>query len=150
MNWYLQALKKYAVFSGRARRKEYWYFFLFNFIVGLVLGFIDGLVGTSSKGAGIGLLGSIYVLAVFVPGIAVSVRRLHDTNRSGWWLLIVLIPIIGAIILLVFMMQGSRKDENRYGPNPTAAEFCRECGKEIDDNAAVCAHCGASIQRSET
>lgn len=147
MNLYFQVLKKYAVFSGRARRKEYWYFFLFNFIVEFVLSFIDGFTGTFSKSIGMGLLGGIYTLAVLLPGIAVSVRRLHDTNRSGWWLLIALIPIIGAIVLLVFMVQGSQKGENRYGPNPTAAEFCKECGKEIDDNAAVCAHCGALIQR---
>src|SRR5690625_7928192 len=94
MNWYLEVLKKYAVFSGRARRKEYWFFFLFNLIITFVLGFIDGFAGTFSVDAGIGLLGGIYALAVLLPGIAVSVRRLHDTERSGWWLLISLVPII--------------------------------------------------------
>ena len=118
MNWYLQALKNYANFSGRARRKEYWYFFLFNFIVAVVLGFIDGMVGTFSPEAGIGLLGGIYSLAVLIPGVAVSVRRLHDTERSGWWLLIALVPLIGGIVLLVFMVQDSKTGSNKFGENP--------------------------------
>ncbi|NBB77904.1 MAG: DUF805 domain-containing protein [Verrucomicrobia bacterium] len=122
MNWYLQAFKSYAVFSGRSRRKEYWYFFLFNFIISFVLGFIDGIVGTFSQEAGIGLLGGIYSLAVLIPGIAVSVRRLHDTERSGWWLLIALVPIIGAIVLLVFMVQDSQAGANKFGENPKEQE----------------------------
>lgn len=115
MYWYLEVLKKYAVFSGRARRKEYWLFFLFNIIITFVLGFIEGLAGSA------GVLASIYGLAVMIPGIAVSVRRLHDTSRSGWWLLIGLIPLLGAIVLLVFMVQDSQPDENQYGANPKAA-----------------------------
>ena len=117
MNWYLEVLKKYAVFSGRARRKEYWYFVLFNVIIAVVLGGVDRVIGTS-HGAGTGLLGSIYSLAVLLPGIAVTVRRLHDTDRSGWWLLIGLIPIIGAIILFIFVLGDSTPGENQYGPNP--------------------------------
>ena len=115
MNWYLKVLKKYAVFSGRAQRKEYWMFFLFNFIIAFVLGFVEGLAG------GPGVLGSLYGLAVLIPGIAVSVRRLHDTNRSGWWLLISVVPFIGGIVLLIFMVGDSQPDDNRYGPNPKAA-----------------------------
>ena len=121
MNWYLEVLKKYAVFSGRARRKEYWYFFLFNFIIGIVLGVIDAATGSVSKEAGMGLLGSIYALAILIPGTAVSVRRIHDTDRSGWWLLIGLIPLIGAIVLLVFMVRDSTPGENQYGVNPKGA-----------------------------
>ncbi len=121
MNWYLEALKKYAVFSGRARRKEYWYFFLFNLLISIVLVVIDGMTGTLDAEAGIGLLGAIYGLAVLIPGLAVSVRRLHDTDRSGWWLLIVLIPLIGAIVILVFMVQDSKPGENQYGSNPKDA-----------------------------
>ena len=121
MNWYLEVLKKYAVFGGRARRREYWYFALFNLLISIVLAVIDGVTGTLSAEAGIGLLGAFYALAVLIPGIAVSVRRLHDTNRSGWWLLIVLVPLIGAIVLLVFMVQDSQPGENQYGPNPKAA-----------------------------
>ena len=112
MNWYLEVLKKYAVFGGRARRKEYWMFCLFNIIVALVLAVIDGLAGTS------GVIAMLYSLAVLIPGIAVSVRRLHDTGRNGWWLLIVLVPAIGAIVFLVFMVQNSSPGKNQYGANP--------------------------------
>ena len=115
MNWYLDVLKKYAVFDGRARRKEYWMFFLFNIIIAFVLGIIEGIVG------GPGVIGAIYGLAVLLPGIAVGVRRLHDTSRSGWWLLIGLVPIIGAIVLIVFFVQDSQPGDNQYGPNPKAA-----------------------------
>ena len=118
MDWYLEALKKYAVFSGRARRKEYWYFALFNIIVSIALGFIDGLSGFFSPEAGIGLLGGLYSLAILIPSIAVSIRRLHDTDRSGWWLLISIIPLIGAIELLV---QDSSPNDNRFGANPKEA-----------------------------
>lgn len=121
MNWYLEVLKKYAVFSGRARRKEYWFFVLFNIIISIVLAVIDGVTGSFSPEAGMGLLGGIYTLAVLIPGIAVSVRRLHDTERSGWWLLIALVPLIGAIVLLVFMVQDSKPGQNQYGPNPKEA-----------------------------
>jgi uncharacterized membrane protein YhaH (DUF805 family) len=121
MNWYLDALKKYAVFGGRARRKEYWYFALFNLIITFLFGIIDGVTGSFSTEAGIGLLGGIYMLAVLIPAIAVSVRRLHDTDRSGWWLLIGLIPLIGFIVLLVFMVQDSKPGQNQFGPNPKEA-----------------------------
>ena len=115
MNWYLQVLKNYAVFSGRAHRTEYWMFFLVNLIVTLALYIIEALVG------GPGVLGGLYSLAVLIPTLAVSARRLHDTNRSGWWLLIGLIPVIGSIVLLVFMVQDSQPGENQYGLNPKAA-----------------------------
>ncbi len=118
MNWYLGVLKKYAVFSGRARRKEYWFFFLFNIIIQIILGVIDGTIGSFNPEAGMGLLGMLYTLAILIPVIAVSVRRLHDTDRSGWWLLISLIPLIGTIVLLVFMALDSKPGENKYGPNP--------------------------------
>ena len=121
MNWYIQVLKKYAVFSGRARRKEYWYFFLFNCIFSIVLSIIDGLIGTFSAESGMGILTTIYSLAVLIPGIAVTVRRLHDISRTGWWLLIGLIPFIGAIVLLIFMVLDSKPGDNQYGPNPKAA-----------------------------
>src|SRR5262245_30785986 len=114
MNCYLAVLKKYAVFHGRAGRKEYWYFALFNVIISMALAVIDGIIG-------MGLLGVLYTLVVLIPGIAVSVRRLHDTDRNGWWLLIALIPLIGAIVLLVFMVQDSKPGENQYGLNPKGA-----------------------------
>ena len=115
MNWYFEVLKKYAVFGGRARRKEYWMFFLFNVIIAFVLGLVEGLAG------GPGIVGNIYALAVLIPGIAVAMRRLHDTDRSGWWLFIGLIPIVGAIVLLVFLVQDSTPGENQYGANPKEA-----------------------------
>ena len=121
MSWYLEALKKYAVFSGRSRRREYWYFVLFNIIVGIVLGWIDALLGTRGSYAGAGLLSGIYGLAVIIPSLAVTVRRLHDIDRSGWWILIALVPLIGVIVLLVFALLDSTPGDNRYGPNPKGA-----------------------------
>lgn len=118
MNWYLEALKKYAVFSGRARRREYWLFSLFNLIISLVLTFIGAAAGLGDTDAGYGLLGSLYTLGVLIPGVAVSVRRLHDIGRSGWWLFISLVPFIGAIVLLVFALLDSQPGPNQYGPNP--------------------------------
>lgn len=118
MKWYFAVLRKYAVFSGRARRKEYWYFVLFNIIICLVLAVIDGVTGTLYVQEGIGLLGGIYTLAILIPGLAVSVRRLHDTDRSGWWLLIAFVPLIGAVVLLVFVVQDGTLGENYYGSNP--------------------------------
>ncbi len=118
MNWYLEVLKKYAVFNGRAHRKEYWYFVLFNILVYVAFGFIDAMVGTFNGEDRTGLLSGIYSLAILIPSIAVGVRRLHDTNRSGWWMLISLIPIIGAIVLIVYLASDSVSDENQYGLNP--------------------------------
>jgi len=121
LNWYLEVLRKYATFDGRARRKEYWYFILFNAIAQFILTIIDSVTGSFSPETGIGLLAGIYTLAVLIPGIAVSVRRLHDTERSGWWLLVALIPIIGAIVLFIFMVLDSQTDENKFGINPKEA-----------------------------
>ncbi|HAN29162.1 MAG TPA: DUF805 domain-containing protein [Haliea salexigens] len=123
MDWYLDILKnKYAMFGGRARRKEYWYFVLFNLLASIILGVVDGITGTYSEDAGLGLLGGIYALAVFIPSIAVAMRRLHDTGRSGWWLLLALIPILGFLVLLVFMLLDSEPGDNQYGPNPKVAQ----------------------------
>jgi uncharacterized membrane protein YhaH (DUF805 family) len=122
MNWYMTVLQRYADFSGRAMRIEYWMFFLFNFLIAFAIGFVFGLAGLPDVA---NVLGLIYSLAVLIPGIAVGVRRLHDTNRSGWWLLIGLIPIIGAVVLIIFFVQDSGAD-NQYGPNPkgvTSAGF---------------------------
>lgn len=121
MNWYLQVLKKYAVFNGRARRREYWLFALFNLIISIVLAVIDSVTGSLSPEAGMGLLGAIYMLGVFIPSLAVTVRRLHDAEHSGWWLLIAMVPLIGVIVLLVFMVQESKPGQNQYGLNPKEA-----------------------------
>ncbi|NLN60224.1 MAG: DUF805 domain-containing protein [Deltaproteobacteria bacterium] len=121
MDWYLMVLKKYAVFSGRSRRKEYWMFFLFNIIIGLVLGLVEGIAGIAGQ-SDQSILATLYMLAVLVPGIAVGVRRLHDTGRTGWWLLISLVPLIGAIVLFIMLVQDSQAGENQYGPNPKLPE----------------------------
>jgi uncharacterized membrane protein YhaH (DUF805 family) len=121
MNWFIAALKNYAVFSGRSRRSEYWYFVLFYVIIYIVLAFVDGATGTYSARSGAGLFTTIFALGLLIPSLSVSVRRLHDTDRSGWWLLIGLIPLIGAIVLIVFFVQDSGEGTNRFGPNPKAA-----------------------------
>ena len=122
MNWYLQALKKYADFSGRARRREYWFYILFYVIILIVLMVIDGFIGTQIAGAGLGILTCIYALAVLIPTLAVTVRRLHDTGRSGWWILIQLVPIVGVFILLYFLVSDSNPGTNAYGPSPKEGE----------------------------
>ncbi|MEE1795025.1 DUF805 domain-containing protein [Streptomyces sp. BE308] len=114
MNWYLDVLKNYAGFSGRARRKEYWMFVLFNFIAAVILMVIGGVIGTQ-------IPYYIYLVAVIVPSIAVVVRRLHDTGRSGWWILISLVPLVGGIILLVFLATEGKYEANEYGANPKLA-----------------------------
>lgn len=114
MNYYIQALKKYATFSGRSQRKEYWMFCLFNALIGTILAIID-IALNIKYGGNIVLL---YSLAIAIPSIAVAVRRLHDTGRSGWWIFLGMIPIIGSIVLLIFMTQDSQPGANKYGPNP--------------------------------
>jgi len=110
--------KKYAQFSGRAPRKEYWLFVLTFYVLFFLLAFIDGAIGMSVGEINIGLLGSIFGIALLLPFLATGVRRLHDTNRSGWWYFIVLIPIIGTIwILILFCLKGT-DGENRFGPKP--------------------------------
>ena len=122
MNWYIKCLRQYADFSGRARRKEYWMFTLFNAIFALVLRFLDDLFGTVSSDLGIGLLVGIYMLAVAIPGLAVSVRRLHDIGKSGWNYLISLIPIVGPILLLVWYCTEGERDSNGWGEDPKMGE----------------------------
>lgn len=121
MQWYLEVLKKYVVFSGRARRKELWMFTLFSFIISMILGTIDNIIGTTNS-TGSGLLSSIYGLAVLLPSLAVGARRLHDTGRSAGWLFIALLPVIGWIILIVFYVQEGQPGDNQHGPDPKAAE----------------------------
>lgn len=140
MEWYLKCLRQYADFSGRARRKEYWMFILFNAIISFVLGFIDGLLGLN-------LLSYIYALVIFIPSLAVSVRRLHDIGRCGWWYLLPMVPFIGlsallafgsftssaaiilglaalgtGILMLVWFCTDSEGGSNKWGPNPKEEE----------------------------
>lgn len=117
MNWYIAVLKQYAVFSGRARRKEYWMFTLVNLIILFLLELVAGFVG-AIIGADLSILFILYMVAIMLPSIAVQVRRLHDTDSSGCWLFIGLIPIIGWIALFIFYVQDSTPGENEYGANP--------------------------------
>jgi len=110
LNWYLGVWKKYATFSGRARRTEYWMFFLFNLIISIALGFTDGILGMADRN-GNGPLGGLYSLAVLIPSIAVGVRRMHDSDHSGWWLLL---PIVN----LIFALTDGTPGPNRFGPDP--------------------------------
>ena len=118
MNWYLKVLKQYADFSGRARRKEYWMFVLFNMIFAIVAMILDNVLGIAMEEIGYGPLYGLYALAMLIPGLAVAVRRLHDVGKSGWMILIALIPLIGSIWLLVLMVTDSNAGENQYGQNP--------------------------------
>ncbi len=120
MNWYLKVLKNYVGFSGRARRTEYWMFTLFSVIAAIIAMVLDNLLGLASSQLGYGPIYGLYALAVLLPSIAVGVRRLHDTDKSGWWMLIGLIPLLGAIVLLVFFVLEGTHGENRYGPDPKA------------------------------
>jgi uncharacterized membrane protein YhaH (DUF805 family) len=161
MDWYLMPWRKYAEFNGRSRRKELWTFWLVNFVIGLTdylpIPFWSFITG-------------IYGLAALIPTLAVTVRRLHDTGRSGWWILIGLIPIVGTIILIVFLATDSQPGNNQYGPNPkdaapagynyqvppagyqpppaqspppAAGAFCRNCGAQLPPGAGFCQNCGA-------
>ena len=116
MNWYLILMtQKYASFSGRARRTEYWMFFLVYFVIALVIGVVEGLLSIG------GYLTGIFALVHLLPSLGVTVRRLHDTGRSGWWILLSFIPIIGALVLLYFMVISGEPQDNAYGPNPKTA-----------------------------
>ena len=110
MKYFIESLKKYADFSGRARRKEYWMFFLFYLLFNIVAIIADSIMGTE-------VLNIIYSLALLIPSISICARRLHDTGRSGWWQLIIIIPLVGLIVMIVFLSQDS-KENNQYGDNP--------------------------------
>ena len=144
--------RQYFVFSGRACRSEYWWFFLFNFIVGIVLSLIFPVLYV------------IWVIGTIIPGFAVLDRRLHDTGRSGWWFFIGLIPIIGTIALLIFLVTEGDRGENRYGPDPLRppivmginrvegnrsyqdeGRFYTNCGSALESSAKFCRACGTAV-----
>jgi len=118
MNWYLKVLNQYADFSGRARRKEYWMFTLVNAMIAIIAMVIDNVLGMADETIGCGPLYGLYTLAMFIPALAVAVRRLHDIGKSGWMLLISFLPFIGAIWLIVLLVKDSNSGENKYGPSP--------------------------------
>jgi uncharacterized membrane protein YhaH (DUF805 family) len=115
MKWYLKVLNQYADFNGRARRKEYWMFVLYNIIFSLMALTLDNLIGMTLEGLIYGPLFSIYSIAVFIPGMAVAVRRLHDVGKSGWMILINFIPLIGSLWLLILLVKDSKPGPNQYG-----------------------------------
>lgn len=115
---------KYATFEGRARRAEYWWFALFNLIVSVILTLLaPGHGGEMGMGGGMGggLISLLWSLATILPSIAVGVRRMHDIDRSGWWLLIAFVPLVGMIVLIVFAAKRGTVGPNRFGPDPIAA-----------------------------
>lgn len=123
MKYFLYCLQHYADFTGRARRSEYWYFVLFNFIVSILIGLSLGVIAGLLNVPALVYLAYLWSLAVFIPSLAVSVRRLHDIGRSGWWLLLSLIPLIGAIILIIWHCTDSQPGTNQYGPNPKEMDY---------------------------
>ncbi|MEU7600558.1 DUF805 domain-containing protein [Streptomyces sp. NPDC040724] len=116
MNYYVDVLKKYTVFSGRARRQEYWMFFLFNVAALIVVSILDAVLGTSPW------LYALYALGTLLPNLAVTVRRLHDTGKSGWWFLISFVPLVGFIWLIVLLATAGNDQPNEYGVNPKAVQ----------------------------
>ena len=129
MKYFIKALKNYATFSGRARRSEYWYFFLFNFIFSLIIGFIGSFLETT-------IPGTIYSFLMLLPGFAVAVRRMHDVGKSGW---VLLIPLYNIVLLF---SEGS-KGSNKYGPDPKA--FCFTCNINNKEGEIICAQCGSDL-----
>jgi uncharacterized membrane protein YhaH (DUF805 family) len=118
IDWAKRPLQKYADFSGRAPRAEYWWFYLFVMLGYVAASIIDSMVGLGGTVSPYGILTMLFGLAMLVPSLAAGARRLHDIGRSGWWLLIVLVPIIGIIVLIVFLVTPSEPGDNQYGPNP--------------------------------
>ena len=112
LDWFKKALRNYTNFSGRARRKEYWYFVLVQMGLIIVAMILDAIIFNSETG----LFYIVVVLGLFLPGLAVIIRRLHDTSRSGWWFLLSILPLIGSIVLLVFLASDTKLETNQWGP----------------------------------
>ena len=121
MNWYLDVLKKYAVFDGRARRKEYWMFLLIHWVIVLAISLLAGLGRGTVPSVPILVLLVLYTVAVFLPSLGLTVRRLHDTGKSGAWVFLAFVPLVGAIILLIFLVTDGQGGENQFGPDPKTA-----------------------------
>ena len=137
MDWMFMPYRRYADFSGRSRRKEYWMFFLFVMIVYAVILIAGGGFGSLEEPGALfsgltGILFLLFVLVSFIPSIAVQVRRLHDQNRTGWWILIGFVPLVGGLILLVFMLLDGTPGENDYGPDPKGRE-----GTDLNDRRDI-------------
>lgn len=122
MQAYFHALNKFIDFSGRAGRIEYWSFVLINIALGLLVICLDSIFGVTLKNIGLGPLSGIYAICTFLPYLAAMVRRMHDTNRNGWWLLLIFIPIIGFIVVIIFLLLKGDKGKNDYGPSPLESQ----------------------------
>jgi len=122
MSWYLMVIKNYAGFSGRARRKEYWMFYLMNCIIVVALAILLSILTVITGAMGFMAIYYLYALFIFLPALAVTIRRLHDIGKSGWWYLIVFIPLIGVIWLIVLLATEGNAGENQYGPDPKAQQ----------------------------
>ncbi|MDN7244536.1 DUF805 domain-containing protein [Planococcus shenhongbingii] len=117
MNEFINVFKKAFIFSGRSRRREYWMFVLFSAIFNIVLSIVDAIAGLNIA-EDMGLLSGLFSLLIIIPSLSVTIRRLHDIGKSGWWILIALIPIIGWIVLFIFSLLDSQPGSNAYGPSP--------------------------------
>ena len=136
IDYFKLALSKYAQFTGRSRRSEYWYFQLVYAFVAITLLVPIGIAAAMESQILAGLSGIAYViitLGLIVPSIAVLVRRLHDTGRSGWWYFVSLVPFIGGILLLVWLVQDSQPGTNEYGPNPKGLAVAGNYGNHLVD-----------------
>ena len=122
IDWAMRPLTKYADFSDRAPRAEYWWFYLLTIVAYIVSTIVDSVIGTGAALGPYGILSMVVMLGLLIPSLAAGVRRLHDTDRSGWWLLIALIPLVGVIVLLIFFVLEGTKGDNRFGPDPHAGE----------------------------
>lgn len=143
--YYLFVLEnKYATFTGRASRREYWMFYLFQIFFAIVAVVLDNLLDTTILGMGYGLIYIVFIFATFLPALAVSVRRLHDIGKSGWMYLVILIPLVGPIWLLVLFATDGDSSSNIYGPS-LKQMFCGQCGVLNDRSASFCKECGAAL-----
>ena len=144
MHWYTDVIKKYAVFNGRAARPEFWWFVLINLIIAAVINLVFSAIGGRNTGQ---VVSDLYSLAVLLPSLGVGIRRLHDTNRTGWWYLLVFIPVIGWIVLIVFLAMAGDPGSNNYGPNPQNPD-AGAGGMQFDPRpASACRRCRGSIRR---
>ncbi|WP_196893033.1 DUF805 domain-containing protein [Aureivirga marina] len=132
MNWYVKALKQYTDFESRASREAYWTFILMNSTISIILLILDFAIGSIVPMMGLGILSGLYSLAVFVPSLAIAVRRLHDVGKSGWFVLLVFLPIIGGIWLVILLLMKSKEEVNEYGENPKVALFQNSSFAEIE------------------
>ena len=125
LDWATRPLKKYADFSGRAPRAEYWWFYLLIIIGYVIATILDSMLGLGQAVGPYGVIMCVFALAILIPSIAAGIRRLHDTDRSGWWLLIGLVPLIGVIVLIVFFVSQGTQGPNKYGDDPYAGGASR-------------------------